>query len=154
MSREIAERAFSNAIITPGVTTLEDVSWWMTEQQFERGLKSSFGMPSVYVTGPEGIVASSDEHIIQRGELLMIDWGVGYLNFFTDMKRIAYVLKEGETAVPPGIQNAFDQALKARDVVRRSIKAGPTAGEMLEQVNRALQEAGFSLHRVQSAHGR
>ena len=75
----------------------------------------------------------------------MIDWGVGYLNFFTDMKRIAYVLKEGETAVPPGIQNAFDQALKARDVVRRSIKAGPTAGEMLEQVNRALQEAGFSL---------
>ena len=145
MSREIAERAFSNAIITPGVTTLEDVSWWMTEQQFERGLESSFGMPSVYVTGPEGIVASSDEHIIQRGELLMIDWGVGYLNFFTDMKRIAYVLKEGETAVPPGIQNAFDQALKARDVVRRSIKAGPTAGEMLEQVNRALQEAGFSL---------
>ena len=145
MSRQIAERAFSNAIITPGVTTLEDVSWWMQEQQFERGLESSFGMPSVYVTGPEGIVATSDEHIIQRGELLMIDWGVGYLNFFTDMKRIAYVLKEGETAVPPGIQNAFDQGLKARDVVRRSIKAGPTAGEMLEQVNHALQEAGFSL---------
>ena len=112
---------------------------------FERGLESSFGMPSVYVTGPEGIVATSDEHIIQRGELLMIDWGVGYLNFFTDMKRIAYVLKRGETATPPGLQNAFDQGLKARDVVRRSIQAGRTAGEMLEGVNDALREAGFSI---------
>ena len=145
MSREIAERAFSNEVITPGVTTLEEVSWWMQEQQFERGLESSFGMPSVYVTGPEGIVANSNEHIIQRGDLLMIDWGVGYLNFFTDMKRIAYVLKEGETAAPPGIQNAFDQGLKARDVVRRTIKPAPTAGAMLEEVNQALVEAGFAL---------
>lgn len=145
MSREIAERAFSNEIITPGVTTLEDVSWWMQDQLLARGLESSFGMPSVYVTGPEGIVASSNEHIIQRGDLLMIDWGVGYLNFFTDMKRIAYVLKEGETAAPPGLQNAFDRGLEARDVVRRSITAGPTAGEMLEHVNDELKKAGFSL---------
>jgi hypothetical protein len=49
----------------------------------------------------------SDERIIQRGDLLMIDWGVGFLNLYTDMKRIAYVLKPGETAVPPGIQHAF-----------------------------------------------
>jgi len=145
MSREIAERALSNEIITPGITTLEDVSWWMQDQLLERGLESSFGMPSVYVTGPEGIVATSDEHIVQRGDLIMIDWGVGYLNFFTDMKRIAYVLKDGETAAPPGLQNAFDQGLKARDVVRQSIKAGPTAGQMLEEVNDKLREAGFSL---------
>ncbi len=145
MSREIAERAFSNEIITPGVTTLEDVSWWMQDQLLDRGLESSFGMPSVYVTGPEGIVATSNEHIIQRGDLMMIDWGVGYLNFYTDMKRIAYVLKEGEIKAPPGLQNAFDQGLKARDVVRRSITAGPTAGQMLEHVNDELRKAGFGL---------
>ena len=145
MSREIAERAFSNEIITPGVTTLEDVSWWMQDQLFERGLESSFGMPSVYVTEPEGIAANSNERIIQRGDLLMIDWGVGYLNLFTDMKRIAYVLREGETEVPPGFKNAFDQALKVREVLRRNIMPGPTAGAMLEQLNDKLREAGFSL---------
>jgi Xaa-Pro aminopeptidase len=145
ISREIAERAFSNEIITPGVTTLEDVSWWMQDQLLERGLESSFGMPSVYVTAPEGIVASSNEHIIQRGDLLMIDWGVGYLNFFTDMKRIAYVLKDGELALPPGLQNAFDRAVEAREVVRQNIKPGPTAGAMLEHLNDELREAGFSL---------
>ena len=53
MSREIAERAFSNAVITPGITTLEDVAWWMSDQLLARGLDSSFDMPSVYITGPE-----------------------------------------------------------------------------------------------------
>ena len=145
LSREIAERAFSNEIITPGVTTLEDVAWWMSDQLLVRGLDSSFGMPSVYVTGPDGIAATSSNRIIQRGDLLMIDWGVGYLNFYTDMKRIAYVLKEGETETPPGIQNAFDRALEARRVVRKSIEPGVTAGAMLERVYDKLRQAGFNV---------
>lgn len=57
ISRNIAERAFSNDVITPGVTTLEDVAWWMQDQLLARGLDSSFDMPSVYITGPGGIEA-------------------------------------------------------------------------------------------------
>jgi Xaa-Pro aminopeptidase len=144
-SREIAERALSNEVVIPGVTTLEEVSWWMQDQLLARGLDSSFGTPSVYVTGPEGIEATSNERIIQRGDFLIIDWGVGYLNFYTDVKRIAYVLKPGETKAPPGIQNAFDQALKVREVLRKNIKPGPTAAAMLEHLNDELEKAGFTL---------
>jgi len=68
MSRNIAERAFSNEVISPGKTTLADVAWWMREQQFENSLDTSFGMPSVYVTGPDGFVALSNDHVIQRGD--------------------------------------------------------------------------------------
>jgi Xaa-Pro aminopeptidase len=145
ISREIAERALSNEVVTPGVTTLEEVSWWMQDQLLSRGLDSSFGTPSVYVTGPEGIEATSNERIIQRGDFLIIDWGVGYLNFYTDVKRIAYVLKPGETKAPPGIQNAFDQAIRVREVLRKNIKPGPTAAAMLEHLNEKLEEAGFTL---------
>ncbi len=53
-------------------------------------------MPSVYVTGPEGIVATSSPRIIQPGDVMMIDWGVQLMNFGTDVKRVAYVLKPGE----------------------------------------------------------
>ena len=67
MSREIAERALSNEVITPGVTMLEDVGWWIQERLFERGLDLSFGMPSIYITGPDGVEAVSNERIIQRG---------------------------------------------------------------------------------------
>jgi Xaa-Pro aminopeptidase len=143
MSREIAERALSNEVITPGVTALEDVSWWVMEQLHDRGLDTSFGMPSIYITGPEGIEATSNERIIQRGDLLMMDWGVGFLNMYTDMKRIAYVLREGESEVPLGLRHAFDQGVRVREVIRNTIKAGSTAGEMLDRVNAALEEVGF-----------
>ncbi len=145
LSREIAEKAFSNSVITPGVTSLEDVAWWMSEQLFQRGLDSSFGMPSVYITGPDGIEAVSTDRIIQRGDLLMIDWGVGLMNFYTDMKRIAYVLKDGETEAPAGIRNAFDQGLKVREVVRRSIRPGRTAQANSDAIHDALRQAGFAI---------
>ena len=74
MSREIAERAFSNEVITPGVTTLADVAWWMREQQFENNLGTSFGMPSVYITGPDGFVALSNDHVIERGDFLAMSY--------------------------------------------------------------------------------
>ena len=143
ISRRIAERAFSNEVITPGVTRLEDVAWWMMDRLLENGLDTSFGMPSVYVTGPEGIEATSDERIIQRGDLLMIDWGVGYLNFYTDMKRIAYVLREGESTVPESLQRAFDRALEARRVITSTIRPGVTAAEAESAVYAALEVAGF-----------
>lgn len=144
LSYTIAERAFSNEVITPGVTTLEDVAWFMKEQQFKNNLGSSFGMPSVYITGPDGVEATSSDRIIQRGDVLMIDWGVGLMNMFTDMKRMAYVLKEGETKVPAGIQNAFDEAVKVRDIVKKNIKAGVTAQKAEDAVYAALTKAGFN----------
>ncbi|MEA1881889.1 MAG: M24 family metallopeptidase [Candidatus Marinimicrobia bacterium] len=145
ISRNIAERAFSNEVITPGVTTLEDVAWWMSEQQHQQGLGTSFGMPSVYVTGPDGFVAMSNDHIIQRGEFITVDWGVGYMNFYTDMKRHAYVLKEGEVALPESIKKAFDNGVKVRDILKANIKAGRTAQETYDLLNRKINEAGFSV---------
>lgn len=144
LSRHIAERALSNEVITPGRTRLEDVAWWMMDRLLEEGLDTSFGMPSVYITGPDGIVATSNERIIQRGDTLMIDWGVGYLNMYTDMKRMAYVLGDGETEVPGSIQHAFDRARDARAIVKRAIVPGVTAAVAQEAIYAALGEAGFA----------
>jgi len=131
-SAEIAERALSNEIVTPGLTTLEDVAWWMQEELLRRGLTSSFDMPSVYVTGPKGIEAVSSPRIIQRGDFLTIDWGVCLMNFCTDVKRQAYVLKAGETEPPAGYRRAFAQALAVRETLRRTLKPGGTAADTLK----------------------
>ena len=56
---QLAERALSNEVITTGRTTLEDVAWWLQDRLLERGLGSEFDMPSIYVTGPDGIAANS-----------------------------------------------------------------------------------------------
>jgi Xaa-Pro aminopeptidase len=134
-SRLLVERALSNEVITPGKTSLADVAWWLREQLFKNNLESAFGTPSVYVLGPGAGHPVSDDHIIQPGELLAIDWGVKFEGFYTDMKRHAYVLKPGETAVPPGVQHAFDRARAVRDMIYRTVKPGITAGEALKKLN-------------------
>lgn len=146
MSKEIAERALSNEVITPGRTSLENVAWWMQDQLLRRGLGSSFDMPSVYVTGPKGIEAVSNERIIERGDILVIDWGVCFLNLCTDMKRMAYVLRPGETRAPASYQKAFDQAVRVRDTIRNTIKPGRRADETLAILNREVGNlAGFAI---------
>jgi Xaa-Pro aminopeptidase len=141
----LAERALSNEVITIGKTTLEDVAWWMQDRLLERGLGSEFDMPSVYVTGPEGIAATSTARIIQPGDVIMIDWGVQLMNFGTDVKRVAYVLEPGELTPPKSIQSAFDKALAVRDVLKRAIKPGVTANETMTAMDAALRAAGYGV---------
>jgi Xaa-Pro aminopeptidase len=142
---QLTERALSNEVITPGRTTLEDVAWWLQDRLLERGLGSEFDMPSVYITGPEGIVATSTNRIIQPGDVIMIDWGVELMNFGTDVKRVAYVLKPGETAPPTSIQNAFDKAIAVRDVLKKAIKPGVRADETMKAMDAALRAAGYGV---------
>jgi Xaa-Pro aminopeptidase len=141
----LAERALSNEVISPGRTTLEDVAWWMQDQLLARGLGSEFDMPSVYVTGPEGIAATSTARIIQPGDVLMIDWGVQLMNFGTDVKRVAYVLNAGETTPPASIQRAFDNAIGVRDVLKRAVKPGVRADETMRNMDAALRAAGYGV---------
>jgi Xaa-Pro aminopeptidase len=142
---QLAERALSNEVITPGRTTLEEVAWWMQDQLLARGLGSEFDMPSVYITGAEGIAATSTNRIIQGGDVMMIDWGVQLMNFGTDVKRVAYVLKPGETRPLASIQNAFDKAVAVRDVLKRAVKAGVRADDTMKAMDAALRAAGYGV---------
>ena len=142
---QLAERALSNEVITPGRTTLEEVAWWMQDRLLERALGSEFDMPSVYVTGPQGIMATSTARVIQPGDVIMIDWGVQLMNFGTDVKRVAYVLKPGEIDPPKSIQNAFARALAVRDVLKPAIKPGVRADETMKKMDDALRAAGFGV---------
>jgi Xaa-Pro aminopeptidase len=142
---QLAERALSNEVITPGRTTLEDVAWWLQDRLLERGLGSEFDMPSVYVTGPEGIAAVSTARAIMPGDVIMIDWGVQLMNFGSDIKRVAYVLKPGETTPPKSIQAAFDKALAVRAVFKSAIKPGLTAAATMKNMDAALRAAGYGV---------
>lgn len=143
MGRRLAERALSNEVITPGRTTLADVAWWIQNEELKMGLGTSFEVPSIYITGPSGIEATSNDRVIQRGDVVMIDFGVGFLNMWTDQKRIAYILKEGEASAPAWLQHAFDEGLKVRRVIQRTITPGGTAGQMLQLLEAEIAKAGF-----------
>lgn len=148
MTRQLIEMALSNEVITPGVTTKEDVAWWWKEQVLAYGVEPSYGRlfkPSILYSESEEFerYPGPSPHIFQRGDLFQLDFGFRYMNLGTDVKRTAYVLHEGETGVPPGVQRAWDQGLKARQVVRENIEVGRAAKETLKIVGDALEEAGF-----------
>ena len=46
--------------------------------------------------------------------------------------------------MPPGIQNAFEQGVRVRDIIKQTIKPGKTAKETETAVYAALTAAGFN----------
>lgn len=82
--------------------------------------------------------------MIQPGDFGTYDIGVLYLGAFrTDFKRNFYVMQDGETTVPGGIQHAYDRAIAAREIIRQNIKIGRTAGDTLNSIISAMEAAGY-----------
>ena len=147
MTRQIIEKALSNEIITPGVTSVEEVGWWLVEQVQALGADPMYTrifMPQVIHSDsstPEEY--DSPQYIFQPGDLFQLDWGFDNMNMGSDIKRTAYILPKGKIAVPAGLQFAWDQGLKARQVLHDNIKPGRTAEETLNIVGEAFEKAGF-----------
>ena len=83
------------------------------------------------------------ERVIQRGDVLQIDWGADRNNFTTDIKRFAYVLREGETAPPPGVLNAFAETKKVQEIIRKHVRPGRTGREQLDELKQLIRHAGY-----------
>lgn len=146
MTRRTLERALSNEVITPGRTTSSDAAWWVQDRLLEMGVRSSFGisMPRISRSaGADSETARRPDYVIDRGDFLTYDMGIRYLNFGTDFKRHAYVLRQGETAPPVDLQHAWEQGHRARQIIRANIEVGRTAGETLDVLARALEAAGY-----------
>ncbi len=89
----IISQAFSNAVIEPGKTTTEDVVWWMREKVQDLGMTVWF-QPSVSIVGRPG-GASSEDGVIEPGDVLHTDFGVIAMGLKTDTQHMGYVLRGG-----------------------------------------------------------
>ena len=142
ITRRLEERALSNEIITPGVTTHNDVARWLEEQREAMGMLRAW-YPTVYTHLPDGGEIGNTERVIQRGDVLQIDYGADRNNFTTDIKRFAYVLREGETEPPPGVLKAFDEAKKVREIIRKNVRPGRTGRDQLNDLKQIIRDAGY-----------
>jgi Xaa-Pro aminopeptidase len=122
--------AFSPAVITPGVTTADDVAWWMRERSRQLGLTNWFHA-TVDIQRPKDSPHKNSQ-VIHRGDLLHCDFGIVYLKLCTDTQQMAYVLREGETDAPQGLKNALSQGNRLQDIQLSEMKAGRTGNEVLK----------------------
>ena len=82
----IISEAFSNAVITPGVTTTQDVVWWMRQRIRDLGYTTWFQTSvDVQRAGP---IPEGEDTVIQPGDLLWTDFGVVAMNLHTDTQQI------------------------------------------------------------------
>jgi Xaa-Pro aminopeptidase len=128
IAHAVIREAFSSAVITPGVTTTDDVAWWMRQRVAELGLGQWF-QPTVDLQRQGGRVA--DSHVIERGDLLHCDFGIVYLGFSTDTQHNAYVLKVGEREAPAGLREGQRRGGRLQDIVLSHARAGTTGNEAL-----------------------
>jgi hypothetical protein len=127
----IIDTAFSNVVITPGVTRTEDVVWWMRQKVNDLGLGTWF-QPSVEVQRRGATDATLGENpIIQKGDVLHCDFGITALRLNTDTQHMGYVLRDGETEPPAGLKLALANSNKLQDIVMSEIKPGRTGNEIL-----------------------
>ncbi len=143
--RQIVAQAFTR--ITPGVTTREDIGWWIREEAYKRhvtGYSTSGGGPSVlYSAVSDRSVTNSPHYVLQRGDFFHLGAPVRYMDFGTDTKIYAYILREGETGAPESIQYAYDQAIKGQWIQWDHMKVGMTAGESLDAMVKAMEAEGY-----------
>jgi Xaa-Pro aminopeptidase len=139
----IIEEAFSNRVVTPGVTTTDDVVWWMRQRVNDLGLGTWFH-PSVEVQR-RGWTAErlGGSPVIQRGDVLHCDFGITALRLNTDTQHMGYVLAPGETDAPAGLRAALLASNRLQDVVAAELAPGRTGNEVLRAAQARMRAAGI-----------
>jgi Xaa-Pro aminopeptidase len=138
ITHKIIEEGFSEKVITPGITTTDDVVWWFRDKIRSLGYDTWFH-PSVSVqrNDPqnfEHLRSFSNrpkDDVIRPGDLLHVDIGITYLRLNTDIQQHAYVLQPGETDVPKNIRDAFAKVNRLQDILTSQFKEGKTGNQIL-----------------------
>jgi hypothetical protein len=139
---DLISTAFSNEVIMPGVTTTEDVVWWMRQRINDMGLQTWFH-PSVDVQRHGG-VNSDGPTIIQRGDVLHCDVGITALGMNTDTQHMGYVLRDYEADVPEGLKAALRNANRLQDILLAEMHPGLTGTEVLLAALAKMRDEGIN----------
>lgn len=138
LGHTILQEGLSEMAIHPGITTTDDVVWWLRQRVTDLGLDTWFH-PSVSIQradrGNEEFLRSfsrrPEKDVILLGDLLHVDFGITYLRLNTDQQQHFYVLRPGETVAPQGLQEAFARGNRLQEILVSQFAEGKTGNEIL-----------------------
>ena len=135
LARSVISEAFSSKVITPGVTTTDDVAWYI-RQRFEDLNLAPWFNPYVNVQRP-GLSCDADQPFcgiggtIQRGDIIHTDVGICYLKLCTDTQEMGYIAHLGENDVPAGLKAAMAVGNRWQDHHTGAFATGKTGNQAL-----------------------
>lgn len=144
IAHSILAETFSEATITPGVTTTGDLRWALRQRVTDLGLDTWFH-PSVNVqrhsqgTFDIASMGLDGGMVIQPGDFLHVDFGITYLRLNTDTQHHAYVLRPGETEAPKGLRDGLAAANRVQDALTAEFRTGRSGNEILAAARRTIE---------------
>ena len=127
--------------------TEKEVAAYMHVQMTEAGVGFAWPRESnpAVNSGPDSPVGHSGptDIQIQPGHILHFDFGVKFEGYCSDIQRVAYVLREGETAAPPEVQRGFNTVRQAIEEARAAMRPGVQAMEIDSIARKIVTEAGY-----------
>jgi Xaa-Pro aminopeptidase len=152
LARSVIAEAFSERVITPGVTTTDDVAWYIRQRYADLDLPVWF-MPDVDLQRQGGECEADSpfcggSDVIRRGDILHTDVGICYLRLCTDTQEMGYVLRAGEKSVPKGLVEAMAVGNRWQDLLTAEFVTGVTGNEILARAAAAAAAEGmeFSIY--------
>jgi Xaa-Pro aminopeptidase len=133
VNRAIAAEALSAKAITPGVTTVDDLSWWTRDRFAEIDVEAWF-QPTFYVlrrAGEGGEPGNAASRVVMPGDVVRCDIGFSALGMTTDLQEVAYILREGESEAPAGLVEALRLGNRLQDILAAEFREGRTGNEIL-----------------------
>lgn len=148
MGHMIIAEAFSRRVIHPGITTVDDVRWWMRQTMHDFGLQAWFH-PSCDIQAPGQPFAmphmqQDRRKVIMPGDLLWCDMGFIYLGLATDQQQHAYVLKPDENDAPDGLKTALQAGNQLQDIVMQAIQPGLSGNDVLKVARQQALDVGLT----------
>lgn len=135
---EIFKKTF--AFIKVGMTEIE-IANYMHRLMKEYGVGYAWpreNNPAVN-SGPNKVVGHNGptQIKVEPGHLIHFDFGVKYEGYCSDIQRVAYVLREGETEAPVEVQRGFITIRTAIEQSRGAMKSGVT-GNSIDTISREI----------------
>lgn len=145
LARGVIAEAFSERVITPGVTTAEDVAWYIRQRYADLDLPVWF-MPDVNVqragqacTAEAPFCGEEGPVVLRPGDVLHTDVGICYLRLCTDTQEMGYILRPGETAPPAGLVQALAAGNRWQDLLTGEFRTGRTGNQILAGTQEAAR---------------
>ncbi len=152
-TRQIFVHTFQN--IHPGMSE-KQVGEIMQAQIKKRGLQPAWDSehcPAVN-SGPDSPVGHSGptEIVIERGHILHIDFGVKQDEYCSDIQRLAYFLKPGETQAPEPVRHGFATVVQAIQAAVQAMQPGKTGKEIDAVARSVITNAGYEEYKYATGH--
>jgi Xaa-Pro aminopeptidase len=142
---EIYRKTFDHARV--GMSEKE-VAAYMHAQMTEAGVGFAWPRESnpAVNSGPDSPVGHSGptDIRVQPGHILHFDFGVKYEGYCSDIQRVAYILREGETDAPPEVQRGFATVRQAIEEARAVMRPGVQGIEIDTISRRVVTDAGYT----------